>query len=65
MSYYNKFSSESLNVLKKLNDNVGDEESKDIPDNKKILKLKYQILMKGLETSVGFDINNYNRYIKI
>ena len=31
-------------------------------NNEKILKLKQQILMKGLEMSVGFDLCNYNPY---
>jgi hypothetical protein len=62
MSYYEKFSTESVKILKELNDKVTDEEKKDIPNNEKILKLKQQILMKGLEMSVGFNVDNYNPY---
>jgi hypothetical protein len=62
MSYYEKFSPESVKTLKELNDKVTDEEKKDIPNNEKILKLKQQILMKGLEMSVGFNVDNYNPY---
>jgi hypothetical protein len=62
MSYYEKFSPESVKILKELNDKIRDEEKKDIPNNEKILKLKQQILMKGLEMSVGFDVDNYNPY---
>lgn len=62
MSYYEKFSPESVKILKELNDKITDEEKKDIPNNEKILKLKQQILMKGLEMSVGFDVDNYNPY---
>lgn len=62
MSYYEKFSPESVKILKELNDKITDEEKKDIPNNEKILKLRQQILMKGLEMSVGFDVDNYNPY---
>ena len=62
MSYYEKFSPESVKVLKELNDKITDEENKDVPNNAKILKLKQQILMKGLEMSVGFNVDNYNPY---
>jgi hypothetical protein len=62
MSYYEKFSPESVKVLKELNDKITDEEKKDVPNNAKILKLKQQILMKGLEMSVGFNVDNYNPY---
>lgn len=62
MSYYEKFSPESAKILKELNDKIADEEKKDIPNNEKILKLKQQILMKGLEISVGFNVDNYNPY---
>lgn len=62
MSYYEKFSPESVKILKELNDKITEEEKKDIPNNEKILKLKQQILMKGLEMSVGFNVDNYNPY---
>lgn len=62
MNYYGNFSSESLKILKDLNEKLSEEENKDIINNEKILKLKQQILMKGLEMSVGFDLYNYNPY---
>jgi hypothetical protein len=60
MSYYEKFSPDSIRTLKELNDKLVKEESKDNPNNKDILKLRQQILMKGLEMSVGFNLDNYN-----
>jgi hypothetical protein len=63
MSYYNRFSSESIQTIKNLNDKLVDEEGKDTPDKEKILKIRQQILMKGLEMSVGFNVDNYNPYI--
>lgn len=65
MNYYNNFSSQDLNALIELNNKVLDEEKKNMPNKKEILKLKQQILMKGLEMSVGFNIGNYNQYYKI
>lgn len=62
MIYYGNFSSESLKILKDLNEKLLEEENKDMINNEKILKLKQQILMKGLEMSVGFDLYNYNPY---
>lgn len=62
MSYYDRFSSEAVKVVKELNDKLIAEEKKDTPDKEKILKLQQQILMKGLEMSVGFNMNNYNPY---
>lgn len=55
MNYYDKFSSQDLNVLKDLNDKIILEEKKNCPNNEQILKLKQQILMKGLEMSVNFN----------
>ena len=62
MNYYDKFSSQDLNVLKDLNDKIILEEKKNCPNNEKILKLKQQILMKGLEMSVNFNQRKYNPY---
>ena len=62
MGYYDKFSSESVKILKELNDKLVKEEAKEIPNNAELLKLRQQILMKGLEMSVGFNIDNYNPY---
>lgn len=62
MGYYDKFSSESVKTLKELNDKLVKEEAKETPNNAELLKLRQQILMKGLEMSVGFNIDNYNPY---
>lgn len=62
MNYYEKFSSQDLNALKKLNDKIIEEEKKTQPNKTEILKLKQQILLKGLEMSVNFNPNNYNPY---
>lgn len=62
MNYYDKFPSDSIKIIKNLNDELIKEEKTDNPDNAKILKLHQQILMKGLEMSVGFNIDNYNPY---
>lgn len=62
MEYYNRFSPDVLHKLKELNDNLIKEENETTPDKYKILKLKQQILMKGLEMSVGNTFENYNPY---
>lgn len=62
MNYYNRFSSQDLNILKDLNDKIIYEEKKNSPDNKQILRLKQQILMKGMEMSVNFNPLNHNIY---
>jgi hypothetical protein len=62
MGYYDRFSSESIKTLKDLNDKLVKEEAKEIPNNAEMLKLRQQILMKGLEMSVGFNLDNYNPY---
>jgi hypothetical protein len=63
MKYYTNFSSQDINKLKELNDKIIDEEKKCNPNNKEILKLKQQILIKGMEMSVNFNPNNYNPYL--
>ena len=62
MNYYSQFSSQDLNTLKELNDKIIDEEKKYNPDRKEILRLKQQILMKGMEMSVNFNPMKYNPY---
>ena len=62
MNYYSKFSSQDLNILKDLNDKIINEEKKYSPNEKEILRLKQQILMKGLEMSVNFNPTNHNPY---
>jgi TRAP-type mannitol/chloroaromatic compound transport system substrate-binding protein len=60
MNYYERFSPDVLNNLKSLNDELLKEQKQMEPDNKKILRLKQQILMKGLEMSTGMNNRNYN-----
>ena len=60
MNYYERFSPDVLNKLKNLNDELLDEEKQMEPNNAKILKLKQQILIKGLEMSTGLNNGNYN-----
>lgn len=60
MNYYERFSPDVLNSLKSLNDELLKEQKQMEPDNKKILRLKQQILMKGLEMSTGMNNRNYN-----
>lgn len=55
MNYYDNFQSDTVNVLKKLNEDLIQEEKKEVVDKYKILKLKQQILMKGLEMSIPFN----------
>lgn len=62
MSYYCNFSSQDLELLKKLNDKIITEEKKINPDKKEILRLKQQILMKGMEMSVNYNHINYKPY---
>lgn len=62
MNCYNNLSSTQMSLLKKINDKIVEEEKKDNPNNNEILKLKQQILMKGIEMFAGFDIENYNPY---
>lgn len=63
MSYYDRFSPELLSTLKEINDKLINEEKQENPDAEKILKLKQQILMKGLEMSIGMTVQNYKPYI--
>lgn len=51
MNYYERFSPEVLNILKKLNDELLKEQKQTEPNKEKILKLNQQILIKGLEMS--------------
>lgn len=60
MSFYEQFSPDVVRKLKTLNEELISEEKKENIDRQKILKLKQQILMKGLELSVNF--NPYNSY---
>lgn len=61
--YNNYFvNSQDVNILKDLNTQLLDEEQQEIQNKEKILKLKQQILLKGLEISVGFNNGKYNPY---
>ena len=62
MNYYDRFSPEVIKSLTELNGKLDKEETQDNPDKEKVLKLKQQILMKGLEMSVGFTNRNYNMF---
>lgn len=57
MNYYEQFSPEVMKTLKELNDKLINEGKEINPDNTKILKLKQQILLKGLELSQCNNIN--------
>ena len=55
MNYYGNFSSESLKILKDLNEKLLEEENKDMINNEKILKLKQQILMNEFKEYIAKD----------
>jgi hypothetical protein len=62
MNYYEKFSPQDMKIIKDLNEKLLNEENQNNPDNNKILKLKQQILMKGIEMSAQFNTLKYNIY---
>lgn len=62
MNYYERFSPDLMKTLKELNDEIIKEEKGDNPNKERIFKLKQQILMKGLEMSVGIPGYNYKRF---
>lgn len=62
MNYYDRFSPDVVRSLKDLNDKLLEEEKQINPDKEKILKIRQQMLMKGLEMSVNFNPMNYNPY---
>jgi hypothetical protein len=55
MKYYDNLQPDVIHSLKELNDKLMEEEKKDVVDKYKILKLKQQILMKGLEMPIAFN----------
>jgi len=63
MNYYERFSPDMVKQIKELNDKLIKEEQQASPDKEKILKLRQQILMQGIEMSAGFRTMNYNPYI--
>lgn len=62
MGNLNNLSPEYLHLMKDLNEKLMDEEKTINPNNEKILKIKQQILMKGMEMFAGFNPNKYNPY---
>lgn len=61
-SYGSQFNPEVLKDLKKINDELQEEENKPEPDKDKILKFKQQQLMRGMELGNGY-INFGRRHI--
>jgi hypothetical protein len=53
MDYYSRFAPNVINDLQQLNQDLEKEEVSQNPDKNKIAKLYQQILMRGLEMSVG------------
>lgn len=62
MNPYGRFQPGVVEALKKLNEELEKETKQAYPDNDKIFKLRYQILMKGMELSVPYSMNNHNPY---
>lgn len=52
-SYYSRFAPNVIKDLQQLNQDLEKEEVSQNPDKNKIAKLYQQILMRGLEMSVG------------
>lgn len=55
MFNYEKFSPESMEIINNLNKKLIEEENKEQKDNYKINKLKESILIKGMQSFVGFN----------
>jgi hypothetical protein len=53
MDYYSRFAPNVIKDLQQLNQDLEKEEVSQNPDKNKIAKLYQQILMRGLEMSVG------------
>lgn len=51
--YYERFSPDVMKDLTQLNKDLEKEQNSQNPDNKKIVKLYNQILMRGLEMGAG------------
>ena len=60
MNYYNNSSSDVIQTLVDLNQHLNEELNKDSLDNEKILKLRQQILMKGIQMSTILSHPNHN-----
>ena len=60
MNYYHNGSSDVIQTLVDLNQHLNEELNKDSLDNEKILKLRQQILMKGIQMSTIFSYPNHN-----
>lgn len=60
MNYYHNGSSDVIQTLVDLNQHLNEELNKDSLDNEKILKLRQQILMKGIQMSTILAYPNHN-----
>lgn len=60
MNYYHNESSDVIQTLVDLNQHLNEELNKDSLDNEKILKLRQQILMKGIQMSTILSYPNHN-----
>ncbi len=60
--YGTQFNPNVLKDLKKINEKIREESKKDVPDKERILKLRQEQLMRGMELNTGY-INNYRRNI--
>ena len=60
--YGTQFNPNVLKDLKKINEKIVEENEKEKPDKEMILKLRQELLMRGMELNTGY-INNYRRNI--
>ena len=60
--YGTQFNPNGLKDLKKINEKIVEENEKEKPDKEMILKLRQELLMRGMELNTGY-INNYRRNI--
>jgi len=60
--YGYSFSPNVIKDLKELYNKIEEEEKKEAPDNEKIVKLKQEHLLRGMQINTSY-INNYRRNI--
>lgn len=60
--YGYSFSPSVIKDLKELYNKIEEEEKKETPDNEKIVKLKQEHLLRGMQVNTSY-INNYRRNI--
>lgn len=60
--YGYSFSPSVIKDLKELYNKIEEEEKKEAPDNEKIVKLKQEHLLRGMQINTSY-INNYRRNI--